>query len=72
MRPLIQKRLLRVAGFVLLPLFCLTCLFTCSVVNPMGLAFLTSFEVVNSTDEDLVVTPIGARGQVQERHFTDF
>jgi|JI10StandDraft_1071094.scaffolds.fasta_scaffold253618_3 hypothetical protein len=63
MRPLIQKRLLRVAGFVLLPLFCLTCLFTCSVVNPMGLAFLTSFEVVNSTDEDLVVTPIGARGQ---------
>ena len=62
MRPLLQKRLLRVAGFVLLPLFCLTCLLTCSVVNPMGLAFLTSFEVVNSTHEDLVITPIGARG----------
>ena len=62
MRPLIQKRLLRIAGFVLLPLFCLTCLFTFSVVNPMGLAFLTSFEVVNSTHEDLVITPIGARG----------
>lgn len=28
----------------------------------MGLAFLTSFEVVNSTHEDLVITPIGARG----------
>ncbi len=62
MRPLLHQRVLRVAGFVLLPLFCLTCLFTCSVVNPMGLAFLTSFEVVNSTHEDLVITPIGARG----------
>lgn len=62
MRPSLQKRLLRVAGFVLLPLFCLTCLFTCSVVNPMGMAFLTSFDVVNSTHEDLVITPIGARG----------
>jgi hypothetical protein len=58
MRPLPQKRLLRVAGFLMLLLFCLTCLFTCSVVNP----FLTSFEVVNSTHEDLVITPIGARG----------
>ena len=63
MRPFLQKRLLRVAGFILLPLFCVTCLFTCSLVNPMGLAFLTSFEVVNSTHEDLVITPIGARGK---------
>jgi len=62
MRPSLQKRLLRVAGFVLLPLFCLTCLFTCGAVNPMGLSFLTSFDIVNSTEEDLVITPIGARG----------
>jgi len=62
MRPSLKKRLLRVAGFMLLPLFCLTCLFTCSVVNPMGIGFLTSFEVVNSTKEDLIITPIGSRG----------
>lgn len=47
---------------MLLPLFCLTCLVACSVVNPMAMGFLTSFEVVNSTKEDLVVTPIGSRG----------
>lgn len=62
MRPSLQKRLLRVVGFILLPLFCLTCLLTFSVVNPLGMAFLTSFEVVNSTGEDLIITPIGARG----------
>lgn len=62
MRPSLQKRLLRAAGFLLLPLFCLTCLMTCSVMNPMGVVFLTSFEVVNATGEDLLITPIGARG----------
>ena len=47
---------------MLRPLFWLACLFAFSMVNPMALAFLTSFEVVNSTHEDLVITPIGARG----------
>ena len=63
MSPTIATRLLRYAGFALLPLFSLTCLFTCSAVNPMGVTFLTSFEVVNSTAENLIITPIGARGK---------
>jgi len=67
MRHPLLKRLLRVAGFVLLPLFCLTCLFTCAM-GP-GLTFLTTFEVVNTTNEDLVITPIGAQGS-KGRRFT--
>jgi hypothetical protein len=67
MKPPLRKRLLRILGFILLPLFCITCLFTCSVVNPMGIGFLTTFEVVNASQEDLVISPIGARGPAGER-----
>jgi len=67
MRQHSKKRILRAAGFILLPLFCLTCLLTCGAVNFMSVSFLTTFEVVNYTGEDLIVTPIGARGAEGER-----
>jgi hypothetical protein len=67
MTPLLLKRSLRIIGFLLMPLFCLTCLVTCGAVNPMSMGFLTTFEVVNSTAENLIITPIGARGSGGER-----
>ncbi len=62
-----KKRILRIAGYVLLPLFCLTVLFACNAFNPMGVAFLFPFEVVNYSGEDLSITPIGARGPTGTR-----
>ena len=56
------------AAIVTFPLFLLTLLLAFSVVNPMGLAFLTSFEVANETNEPLTVTPIGAVGSRGSRH----
>jgi hypothetical protein len=67
MRPSLKKRLLLVAGFILLPLFGLTLLFAINMLNPLARVFLVPFEVVNSTDENLVITPIGAQGPDGER-----
>ena len=57
-----KRWILLAAAILTFPLFLLTLLVAFSVVNPMGLAFLTSFEVVNETEEPLFVTPIGAVG----------
>jgi hypothetical protein len=51
-----------------LPLLLLTLLFALNVVNPLARLFLTSFEIVNETEELLSVTPIGAVGSVGARH----
>ena len=38
-----------------------------SLINPMGLMFLTGFTVENASDEEVWVTPIGAVGERGER-----
>jgi hypothetical protein len=48
------------AAVLSFPLFLVTLLFALSLINPMGLAFLTTFEVKNSSTKELWVTPIGA------------
>ncbi len=55
------------ASVVTLPLFLVTLLTGLNLVNPMGLAFLTSFHVVNRSGENLWVTPIGAVGSAGKR-----
>ena len=55
-------------AILLSPLFLLTLVIGSNVVNPMALAFLTTFEVENKTDEEIFVTPIGAVGQNGHRH----
>lgn len=39
-----------------------------SAVNPFGLMFLTSFTIENGTDEEILVTPIGATGAAGTRY----
>ena len=68
MTPRAKRWVFLIAAIVTLPLFLLTLLLAFSVVNPMGMAFLTSFEVVNETNETLSVTPIGAVGARGVRH----
>jgi len=55
-------------GIILSPLLLLTLLVGLSLVNPMGLMFLTSFRIHNQSGEDLWVTPIGAIGPSGQRH----
>lgn len=61
-----QRILTAIAG-LLSPLSLLTMLTALTMVNPMGLAFLTEFTVVNETSEDVWITPIGAIGQAGRR-----
>ena len=68
MTPRTKRWVFLTAATITLPLFLLTLLLAFSVVNPMGLAFLTSFEVVNETNEPLSVTPIGAVSARGDRH----
>jgi len=63
-----RKRLMMLVAILLSPLFLLTVLVGSSVVNPMGLVFLTTFEVENKTSEEILVTPIGAVGPTGDRH----
>jgi hypothetical protein len=48
------------AAVLSFPLFLVTLLFALSLINPMGPAFLTTFEVKNASGKELWVTPIGA------------
>ncbi|MCB1086515.1 MAG: hypothetical protein KDM63_05685 [Verrucomicrobiae bacterium] len=68
MTPRAKRWVFLTIAVITFPLFLLTLLFALSVVNPMGLAFLTSFDVVNETEEPLFVTPIGAIGSRGERY----
>ncbi len=63
MTPLLRHRWLAAGGALLtLPLFLVTLLVLLSMVNTMGLVFLTRFTIENHTDRELWVTPIGAVG----------
>ena len=46
----------------------MTLLVGVSLVNPMGLAFLTSFTITNDSGEPVFVTPIGAVGKQGDRY----
>ena len=64
-----SKRMFHIGCAVLcFPLFLLTLLFGLSLVNPMGLMFLTTFTIENRANEDIWVTPIGAVGSSGTRH----
>jgi hypothetical protein len=56
-----------VITILLSPLSLLTGLVVLSTVNPMGLAFLTSFTIDNKSGQDVLVSPIGAIGQDGKR-----
>lgn len=57
-----QRQLFRRLGFLCLPFFLVLCVAAFNTVNPMALIFLTPFEVMNATGQDIYVTPIGAIG----------
>lgn len=61
--PRIRFRLLRWVAIVCLPLTLFSGLMLLNVVNPMGLAFLTSFTVDNQSGEPVWVTPVGTIGK---------
>ena len=48
-----------VLGLAALPLALVACLFLLNSVNPLQMAFLASFDVVNDSGQDVWVTPIG-------------
>jgi hypothetical protein len=56
-----------VAGVLTIPLFLLLILFVVNAINPMATAFLTTFEVVNQTNQPITVTPVGAVGEKSVR-----
>jgi hypothetical protein len=68
LRSALRSRILRIVGFVLLPLFVITCLLVINTVNPMRLAFVASFDIVNATAEEILVAPIGAVGSDGQRY----
>lgn len=64
-----SKRNIHIGCAVLcFPLFLLTLLMAQSLVNPMGLMFLTTFTIENRTNEHIWVTPIGAVGSAGTRY----
>jgi hypothetical protein len=67
MTPRFQKNAWIVFSAVLSPLSLLTVLVAASAINPMGLAFLTEFTIVNETPSDIWVTPLGAVGREGRR-----
>jgi hypothetical protein len=58
MKRMTKGWVLIIGGVVLSPLL----LLTLSLLNPMGLAFLTRFEIENRTGATIYVTPLGAVG----------
>lgn len=62
-----QRLLYAAAAAATLPLVLWTLLVIFSLINPMGLMFLTNFTVENNSGEKLWVTPIGAVGQDGKR-----
>ena len=48
---------------LLLPFACIALLFLVNTVNPMQLAFITSFSVENQSGEPIVFTPVGTYGR---------
>ena len=50
-----------------LPASLVSTLFLLNVVNPMALVFLTNFDVLNASGEDLSITPVGAIGSSGRR-----
>lgn len=68
MRQVRRERILYGAAAVLaFPPFLVSLLLALSLVNPMGLAFLTTFTIENQTSKQLWVTPIGAVGKDGQR-----
>ncbi len=57
----VKRRLMIAVGFLFAPLFFSAVLIAVNAVNPFGLMFLTSFTIKNGTNEEIFVTPIGAR-----------
>lgn len=61
-------RLVLVVGFLCLPITCMNGLVLINMVNPMAMGFLTSFLVVNQSQETVYVTPIGTVGREGKRY----
>lgn len=62
-----QYRIMFWVGCVCLPASLISGLFLLNAVNPMAVAFLTRFDVVNASGEDLSITPVGAVGSSGRR-----
>lgn len=58
----IKKIALLISIIITSPFMALACLILINSVNPMQLAFLTSFKVENRSGEDVRITPIGTIG----------
>jgi hypothetical protein len=58
----IKKNILLICIIVSGPFVALSCLILMNSVNPMQLAFLTSFKVENQSGQDVRITPIGSVG----------
>ena len=61
-------RLVLGIGFLCLPITCMNGLVLVNMVNPMAMGFLTSFSVVNQSQETVYVTPIGTVGREGKRY----
>ena len=59
----VKKTILLVSIIVTTPFVALCCLLLFNLVNPMQLAFLTSFKMENQSGKDIWVTPVGTVGE---------
>lgn len=60
MKSLHKKRLMMLVAILLSPLFLITLVIGLNVFNPM---FMSTFEIENNTDTEILVTPIGTIGR---------
>ncbi len=58
-----RRVIFSIAGVLTIPFFLLLLLLVVNALNPMATAFLTTFEVVNQTNQPVTVTPVGAVGE---------
>ena len=62
-----KRKICRFLGILTLPLFLLFLMMCLFALNPMGMGFLTEFQIENKTSVNIYVTPIGAVGEEGRR-----